>query len=231
MKFKSLVLAQASGSTGGLVYSHNKGGMYVRSRSTPINPATPQQQAVRASLKLLTTRWQNVLTPAQRAAWAIYATNVPLVNKLGEPHAIPALSMYVRCNSPRLTTGGITNIVDDGPTAYALATFPVPVPTLTSVHLSLAFDNTADWAIADGGYLFVYMSRPQSPTIVFFKGPFQNAATVAGATAVPPTSPFVKTAINLPFPSTTGLTYFFRFNVSNADGRLSSSFIVPVICG
>ena len=43
MKFTSQVYTQASGSVGGLTYSHNRSGMYTRARSTPTDPASTLQ--------------------------------------------------------------------------------------------------------------------------------------------------------------------------------------------
>lgn len=221
MKFKSPIFAQASGSLGGTTYSHNKGGMYVRNRSTPINPASGFQQAVRNALKTLSTRWTNILTQVQRDAWKTYAVNVPLINKLGDSRVVPELAMYLRCNSPRLINNGPTAIVDDGPTTFSLATFTEPTSSNATATLHAAYENTDEWAIADGGYLFVYQSRPQNPAIQFFKGPYRLALLVAGSTMTPPTSPAATGTP--PFPMTTGAKYFMRYNVSDADGRLSSS--------
>ena len=42
MLFKSAAFTQASGSVGGLTFAHNRGGMYTRARSIPVNPKTQQ---------------------------------------------------------------------------------------------------------------------------------------------------------------------------------------------
>lgn len=224
MKFKSLVFAQASGSVGGLTYSHNLGGMYIRNRSIPVNPNTPAQQGVRAALKTLTTRWNDTLSSLQRQQWANYAAAVSVLNKLGEPIFIPPLAMYVRCNSARLQFVGASAIVDDGPTIMSLATMTPPTVTFTAPVAHFAFTNTDAWANEAGGYMFVYMSRPQSPGVIFFKGPFQWAANIVGATPTPPTSPQNVTS---PFGNfSAGQKIFFRARVSRADGRISSDVII-----
>lgn len=222
MLFKSPILSQASGALAGNVFAHNKGGMYMRARATPVNPATPQQVAVRNAVKTLSTRWLQVLTQVQRDAWTTYAVNVPLTNKLGEPHIIPALAMYIRCNSPRLINAGIASVVDDGPTVFALATFTAPTIVTIPGDIQVTFTNTDDWAIADGGHLYVYQSRPQNVTINFFKGPFRYTGEVDGVTLTPPTSPQVMTPV---FPVGGVNRWYFRAIVSNADGRLSSPII------
>lgn len=227
MKFISPIFAQASGSLSGTTFSHNKGGQYVRNRSTPINPASTAQTAVRNALKTLTTRWTNTLTQAERDTWKTYAVNVPIINKIGQSRVIPELAMYLRCNSPRLINGSIATVIDAGPTIFSLATFTAPALTTTPVFgLSVAYDNTDDWAIADGGFLYFYVSRPQNTAIQFFKGPYRFAGAVAGDTMTPPTSPAAMTS---PFAFAAGQQVFWRANVSNADGRLSSSISGSVL--
>ena len=83
MKFKGTLIGEASGSIASLTFSHNRGGQYVRQRTIPTNPNTVFQQAIRSLVSELTSRWQNTLTEAQRAAWDQYAVQVPLLDPLG----------------------------------------------------------------------------------------------------------------------------------------------------
>lgn len=219
MKFKSQIYSQTSGSVGGHTFSHNKGGLYTRARAIPTNPNTAAQQGVRNALKTLTTMWANTLTATQRTGWATYATNVPLPNTLGDSRTIPPMSMFVRCNSPRLYTQGASAVIAPPPTTYSLATFTLPVMSQVSGAASLAFTNTDAWAIAAGGFLLAFISTPQNKTINYFKGPYKYMNFVAGS-ATPPTSP--KVAFGT-LPVSPGARYFIRYRVSNADGRLSAS--------
>jgi hypothetical protein len=103
VKFKSQVYASVSGSVGGLTYSHNQGGMYCRARAVPTNPNTSFQQTLRNAMGQLTTRWGQTLTQTQRDAWAVFATNVPVVDSLGESRTIPPLSWYLKAPTPGQT--------------------------------------------------------------------------------------------------------------------------------
>jgi hypothetical protein len=218
MLFKSQVYTQVSGSIGGITYSHNLGGLYTRARRTPVNPRSAQQQTVRDALTQLAASWSQVLTQPQRDAWKVYATNQPLINRLGDSINVPPLAMYIRCNVPRLQTG--LPRVDDAPTIYTLPDFTLPVATVTApTTLSLAFEVTDDWVGEDDAALIVYASRGQSPGINFFAGPFRYAGSVLGNLAVPPTSP---AAMTYPFTVAPGNACFLEAAVSRADGRLSS---------
>lgn len=223
MKFKSALITQASGSIGGATYAHNQGGLYVRARSIPVNPNTVQQVAVRNALAQLTGRWRNTLTPAQREAWANYATLTPIADAFGDFREIPPLAMYVRCNTPRLQAG--LDIVDD---ASPLGGLP-SMGTLSfeidaggeEVDVTFGTDFNPTFASADGASVMILASRPQPPTINFFAGPYRFAGSIDGDSTTPPTSP---ATIALPFAAVSGSRVFFQARYSDSLGRLSSPF-------
>lgn len=221
MKFYSQVYSSVSGSVGGLTYAHNQGGMYARGRAIPTNPNSVQQQALRNAMGILTTAWNQTLTVAQRLAWSVFATNVPLLDRLGQSRTISALAWYIKANSIRLQSG-LTRI-DAAPVVFELATLTLPVLTLTpaSGSASLAFTNTDAWAGEVGGALLVYASRPQNPSINYFNGPYRYAGRVNGAVS-PPTTP---ATITLPFVTgPAGSQLFMKVVAVRADGRPSSPF-------
>ena len=222
MKFKSQVYTQASGSIGGITYSHNQGGMYTRARATPTNRNSSQQQVVRAAIAQLTSFWLNTLTPTQRAGWATYAQNVVVLDRLGESRYITALNHFCRSNVPRIQAAG--GIVGDAPTTFNLGDVTPPTIEVLSGGLTanVAFTNTDDWASEANSLLLIHFSRQQNPSINYFKGPYRYTAKVAG-NSTPPTSPYVAT---LPFPVATGNQLFAKISVSRVDGRLSLPFLL-----
>jgi hypothetical protein len=222
MKFKSSMVTQASGSVGGLTYSHNRGGMYIRSRATPTNPGSAFQAAVRAFVATLTSAWNDTLTAAQRAAWDTYAENVPMTDSLGEPRNIGGLGHYVRSNVPRLQAG--LDRVDDGPTTYNLGEFTAPsFGTISAAGGTAAvnFDTGDDWVDEDDAGMLILLSRGQNPGVNYFKGPYRFTDSIDGDSGTPPTSPASLTA---PFALAVGQKLFGQARVSRADGRLSLPF-------
>lgn len=222
MKFKSQVYTEASGSVGGLTYSHNRGGMYTRGRTIPTNPNSPQQQAVRGFVATLTSTWLNVLTAAERTQWDAYAAQVPLLDRLGEPRNVGGLAMYVRSNVPRLQAGLAR--VDPGAFPFNLGEFTNPsfgnCLAATDVF-DVTFDNSDDWANENGAAMTVLASRPQNPSINYFKGPYRYAGLIAGDAITPPTSP---ATITLPFGVEIGQRIFVMIRVTRVDGRLALPF-------
>lgn len=228
MKFKSALVTQVSGSVGGMVGSHNRGGMYFRGRAVPVNPATAFQQTVRNALASLVVRWSSTLTALQRQGWQDYADNVEVTDTLGDKRKATALDWYVGGNVPRLQMGA--TIVDAPPTTFTMAT--LTPPAITSITAAtrvmiMTFTNTDPWATAAGGFLGIYISRPTSPGQVFFKGPYRFLDKIVGS-ASPPTSPF--TTVAGPFPLSVGNNVFVQFRAFNADGRYSSPFRLSKIC-
>lgn len=219
MIFSSPILAEASGSVGGLVFSHGRGGPYVRARATVTNPNSPEQQLVRSLLSQLTSLWLTTLSAAQRNAWADYADNVPLPNRLGVPRNVTALNMYVRSNIPLIQAGFARQ--DVAPTVFNLGDFTAPTGTVSVATqlLTISFADTDDWVTEDDAAMLVYAGRQQAASILFFKGPYRFAGSIDGDLALPLTSP---QDIGLPFVASLGNNIHYRVQVVRADGRLSS---------
>jgi hypothetical protein len=221
MKFKSAMVTAASGKIGGMVASHNRGGMYFRSLAIPTNPNTPQQQVTRASLGQLAVAWRS-LPGINPILWDIYAAQVPLVDAMGDPIFVSGINMFIRSNTPRLNVG--LPVVEAGPSTYDLGEVgPIAVSNATEAGQTLDVDfAVADaWVDEDDSAMLVYLSRPHNPSTNFFKGPYRFAGQIPGDSVTPPTSPATITA---PFPFLEGQRIFYRINVSRADGRLSQSF-------
>lgn len=208
----------ASGSAGALVASHNRAGQYLRARTTPTNPGTSQQQAVRNAVKNLSAAYQTTLTANQRTAWQTYANNVTFLNALGDGMNITAINAYSRSNTSRQQASQTT--VNDAPVTMNLGSFTTPTITLgaASFNGTITFNASDPWVngTTSTGGMLIYASRQQAPSINFFKGPYRLAAKVNSTAGT--------ATFTLPFiagPSTNKT--FFKLNVAFTDGRYSSA--------
>lgn len=219
MKVRYSILADASGSLGGLVASHNRGGQYLRGRVVPTNPSSGPQVEMRTIFGNLASAWQT-LTDAQREAWTTYAINVPITDSMGDPLTLTGQQMYVRCNSARVQAGLAR--VDDGPVVFALDSLqPVAVSgSAAADQYTVTFEATDAWVDEDDAALLIYGSRELADTINFFKGPYRFQGLIAGDLALPPTSP--DTSITSLFALTEGNVLFNRALSVRADGRISA---------
>lgn len=231
---KSQVATQLSGSIGGITYTRTRSGMVQRARTVPVQPNSGAQLQVRSALTQLVTRWTETLTPTQRAAWDLYAANVPVVNPLGDSINNTGQNWYIACNVPRLQAkaklSGLIDLIDDAPTIFNRGDFTSPVPTWTETSgLSTAFTNADAWANEDASLMLLYEGLPQNPARNFFKGPFRLIGFLLGSSSSPPTTPNVISAATL-----TSLGYtitelqrvWLKVVVSREDGRLSSPRII-----
>lgn len=221
MKFKPVFVGDLSKSVGALTASHNRAGPYFRLKGVPVNPNSPAQVEIRTFFGQLSTLWAS-LTSEQRLAWETYAENVPTTGSGGDPLVLTGQNMYIRSNTMRLQAGVLR--IDDAPTLFSLATLSAIriAPSAATGAINITYNDVDDkWDKLDGGALAVYVSRQQSPTINFFRGPYRFAGAVLGNTVTPPPSP--DTAIASQFAMSEGNTIFTRFVATDPDGRLSQS--------
>lgn len=221
MLIKSQILTQASGSIAGLTGSHNRGGMYFRARTIPTNPATAFQVAVRNIMGQLTSAWMSVLTSVQRAHWQTYDDNVTLINPLGDPIHIGALPHFIRSNVGRMQAGFA--LIADAPNIYNLGEHGdvVFAATADDQKISFAYTDTDVWCDEDDSLMLCYHSRPQNPTINYFKGPYRFTGFIEGDSITPPTSP---EEFDTEFLVAADQLIYCQVRVSRADGRLSTPF-------
>lgn len=222
-------VSQISGKVGGMIYSKNKGGSYVRNFKAPTNPNTTRQADVRSVFSDLASLWMNTLTQAQRDAWNLFAENTPVLNRLGETIYLTGLNHYIRSNSLILQAGGTR--VDAGPTLFTLPSWSGMTPTASeaSQEVSIEFANTDDWANQDNGFLSIFMAKPTNPSVKGSGGPWRYIGSIAGDSVTPPTSP---ATIAVAWPVTEGQRIGIRFAVCEEDGRvLSSPFWGSILIG
>ncbi|MEE8608940.1 MAG: hypothetical protein V3S55_15155 [Nitrospiraceae bacterium] len=221
MLFDSAIITRGSGSVGGLTFSHGIGGNYIRARTTPVNPNTIQQQAVRGFVSQLSALWSGQLPQTDRDKWIIYAENVTLTNPLGAAINVSGMNMYVRSNVPRLQAGLPRQ--DTAPGIFDLGEFtnPATATFATAQQVSVIFNDSDLWVSEDDSSMLLYVSRPVGEAIEFFKGPYRFAGSIDGEVATPPTSPQL---ISVPFLVVAGQKVFTRIRVTRADGRLSADF-------
>lgn len=207
-----------SGKIGAMVGSHNRGGQYLRSRTTPTNPRTAQQLAVRNATRTLAPKWSSTLTQEQRDGWAVYAANVTLINRLGDTITVSGNAMFLRSNISRIQAG--LPEIDDAPTVFDVGQgtdFIELNTTASSFNLNMSVNSvSAVWNnTSQANRLLVYTSRPQNAGINFFNGPYQLAGVL---------SPDSNNTFNVVMPFAAGPAdsqIFVAWRVSYADGRLT----------
>ena len=229
MKFKSQIITQGSGSIGGITYSHNSSGLYQRARAIPVNPNSTFQVQIRAAFTTLVNRWSSVLTPAQRAAWELYALNVPVTNTLGDPILLSGQNWYIGNNSVVLQAQskgfGSTAIVDTAPTTFDRGDFTTPTVTSdVSTGTTVNVTTTDAWASDDGAAMLIWQGLPTNASRNFFNGPWRLIGELAGDSTTPPSTLTITPAqlASRGYAYAAGQRVYYYFRVARGDGRLSS---------
>lgn len=179
---------------------------------------------MRAILANLVNEWNNTLDVAQREAWQLYASQVPITNRLGDSIFLSGQNMFIRTNSVVDQIGAVAQ--QNAPTQFDTGdagTVTLDSVTALTDAIGVAFDNTQAWANDDDGFLAIYVSRPQNPSINFMKGPFRLAGTIDGDAITPPTSPATLTS---PFPIAADQRVWIRTRAGIGDGRLTGSLVL-----
>ena len=102
-------LAGIRGTVGGLTYSANGSGTFVKAWSPPSNPQTPPQMTERSYLALMPGLW-NALSSAQRTGWDTFAA-LPaqeLFDSLGQSYFASGWNWFCKCNVRLLRVGRST---------------------------------------------------------------------------------------------------------------------------
>lgn len=213
---------QRSGKQGGVVFSHNKGGPYVRNRAIPVNPNTDRQAAVRTAVRNLSIFWETELSQAQRDAWDVYGAVVAWLNRLGQTIHLSGLNHFVRCNTQKLVSG-IARI-DQAPAIQDIGDAEDQLAATASEatqDLTIDGNAAAPWLVEALGWQFYYMGIPQNASRKFFGGPYRFVTAVPGAG--PPPFPIV---IASPWPFQEGQRIWLRSRIQRGDGRLSAFALI-----
>lgn len=98
------MVGQASGRLGSVIYSHNRGGSYVRNGTIPTTSTTEHALAAKNRLAGASSTWKS-LTAAQRLAWRSFSEANPVLNRLGQSITLQANAVFLKLNSRLIAAG------------------------------------------------------------------------------------------------------------------------------
>lgn len=177
----SAIVSEMRGKLNGSVFSKNRGGAYVRTKVTPVNPSTVAQGSVRAALTSFSQGWR-ALTQAQRDAWNSAVANWATTDIFGDIKNPSGINLYNKLN---------LNLFNAGQSAIATPPLPASVGFFDSLTLTAAAGTPALSAaftatgLAAGQTVIVEATPMLSPGINNAKSKFRKISTFAGGTASP----------------------------------------------
>lgn len=167
---------------GGHVASKNRGGAYLRTKVTPVNPQTTSQSAVRSIFTAVAQAWRD-LTAAQRASFNAAVENFKRTDVFGDLKTPSGSQLHQRLN---------INLVNIGEPVITEAPLPIAVPSMDTLSataaaavpaLSVVFTPTP---IPANSVAVVEATAQLSPGRYFVKNQFRKIGQIAAAG----TSPF-----------------------------------------
>lgn len=210
------------GSIAGTTFSRNRYGNYIRARTTPVNPNSERQQAVRNIMAYVVQAWYSVLTAGQRAAWSVYADACNFTNKLGESITLTGYNIFVRSNIARLNDD--YSLVATGPTELILPPtdpdFSVAISE-ASQEVTVTFDDGLDWCGENSAKMTIHQGVPKNSATMFYGNHFRALGILEGSAGSSLTSPQV---LDVDFPVAEDQKNWCFGRIQRADGRLSIPF-------
>lgn len=167
-----------SGSYQGITSSRNRFGQYVRTRATPVNPASTAQGTVRARMSANAAAWR-ALTSVQQEGWASLGLSISRTDSLGQTYTLTGFQAYCSVNNNLALTGAAT--VSAAPALTTPSTVLTATITLTAAALSVAYTPTPMPAAT---YLLLFAS-PQRSAGRSFESDMRFIAKTAAAAASP----------------------------------------------
>ncbi len=208
MKVKSQFYDDASGSTGLLTWANGNGGLTMKNKPVPKNPASERQQAVRRSLALANTTW-TAMTKDARDSWERWGKTLVKYDRLGNKLVVNGWSAFSGAfvlNA--MSTLHPTQMILGAPTIgnYSSATALAVKPNTAGDIFVLK--NTSNVKLTP----MIFQGPTQKATINVNKGGYQYIKTIdleGGA------------SYNLSMEVKKNHNHFFRFVVINDSGRHS----------
>lgn len=198
IKWSAIGITNASGKSGGSIFSNNRAGSYVRRWAKPVNRQSAKQTKMRSIWGSVAQNWGK-LSPEDVNLWEQSAKNVQITDGFGESRTLTGFTYFQRVNQNRIHSMGI------GATDVPLGN--VPLPSANILRFELDFTKSAEHI---------------STEIQFLDGePSTNYVVTIGYAIVPPNSNrgygSVKNKFNTRFriPFTTDENGAYKMDLSN----------------
>lgn len=180
VKFSALV-SEMRNKLNGSVFARNRGGAYLRTKVTPVNPQTIAQVAARSLLTAFAQSWRS-LTQEQRDQWNSVVTQWARTDVFGDVVNPSGSTLYTRLNINIANGGGTAINVPPTPTGADALTLLTVTADASGDQLDIAF---APAAVPAGHTMYVEATSMLSPGISNANSKFRKIATVAAAGATP----------------------------------------------
>lgn len=177
----SAIVSEMRGKLNGSVFSKNRGGAYLRTKVTPVNPQSLAQGLVRNTLTNLSQAWRG-LTEAERTAWNSAVSNFTSTDIFGDIKTPSGINLYTKLN---------LNLANIGVSPISTPPSPVSVGYVDTLSLAAAAGagtiaaTFTSVGLAAGQTVVVEATPNMSAGKNFVKSEYRVIGTFAGGAASP----------------------------------------------
>lgn len=173
IKFGAMMV-DASGKLGGQVFSKNRGGAYIRTKSTPLNPQTTAQMAIRGIFANISSAWSG-LSESGRQSFNNLVSSYARTDIFGDLRNPSGKNLFQRLNQNLEISGQpqITTCVQPIEVPFAGVQEAILDSATPQINVALQNDTT-------GSRIVVWATPPLSAGTSFVKNKLRQIAVFNG---------------------------------------------------
>lgn len=222
-----MMMTDARGKLGGQVFSKNRGGAYVRTKVTPVNPQTTYQQNVRANFGNVSQSWAG-LTPEQIAAWNAAVNDWQSTDIFGDLRTPSGKNLFQRINNYLAELELAYFVNPPMKQVVQQITNLTATATISPDAVSITLDASANLSDYDA-YLLVSATPPVSNGVTFVKNRYRRIGKyepIEGANTIDITADYVAKFGS--FSSAVGQKMFIQVTPILSNGQVGVPLEVAV---
>lgn len=146
IKWSAIGITNASGKSGGSVFSHNRAGAYVRRWAKPVNKQSDRQTEMRSLWGNVSQQWGR-LSDEEVNLWKSAAQNTTVTDGFGDTRSMTGFSLFMRTNQNRTHGMGLP-----------ITQIPLPLETLPSIDI-LSVGPTLDGSAESASAIDIKMEN------------------------------------------------------------------------
>ena len=179
MKVKwGMMMTDGRGKLGGQVASKNRGGAYVRTKVTPVNPQSFAQSGVRANFSAVSALWRG-LTDKNRASWNEAVNNWQRTDIFGDLKTPSGFNLFMRLCTPLQNAFGDVITAQYAPNPVEMAALSAVTATYNTGNETLDLVTTVENDVDLEQYVYnIYATAPQSAGKSYVKNAFRQIGWV-----------------------------------------------------
>jgi len=182
----SPAITDARGSLGGMVFTRGATGAILRVKRPALTSATILQLGLRGALATWAKKWDDTLTPTQRAGWKNLAALHPRTDQLLKSYTLTGMQLYVSVNQALKQIGEPPT--NDAPAAYSCGSPTAVTIAWTPPAGPLTIDSPIEPAANEVPVIWASPNLPGGRTTVHgtsVKGKLRFLASYASGSAGP----------------------------------------------